>query len=116
MAGYKDPRVTNHDLLKYLPLSESTYYVMLALAGESLHGYAVMQKVDALTAGEVKLGPGTLYGVFGTLEKEKLIVKVSEEERRKSYALTARGQDLLRLQIARLETMHRLGQAALPNL
>jgi DNA-binding PadR family transcriptional regulator len=95
---------------KYLPLTESTYYIMLALAELPLHGYGVMQKVEMLTNGAVSLGPGTLYGVFSTLEKEKLIQKVSEVERRKSYALTPKGQAVLSAQITRLETMTRLGQ------
>jgi DNA-binding PadR family transcriptional regulator len=96
------------DLFKYLPLSESTYYILLALI-EPLHGYGVMQKVDALSQGTVKIGPGTLYVAFQTLEKEDLIVKVGEEERRKSYALTAKGREVLKNQIERLEIMTRNG-------
>ncbi len=94
---------------KYLPLTESTYYIMLALV-EPLHGYGVMQKVEALSEGAVKIGPGTLYGAFQSLEKEGLIVKTSEEERRKSYALTGRGQAILKAQITRLEMMARNGR------
>jgi ureidoglycolate hydrolase len=69
------------DILKFLPLSEATYYVMLAL-DEPRHGYAVMQAVEAMSGGAVTIGPGTLYGAFNTLEKQKLIEKVSEEDRR----------------------------------
>jgi DNA-binding PadR family transcriptional regulator len=94
---------------KYLPLTESTYYIMLALV-EPLHGYGVMQKVEALSEGAVKIGPGTLYGAFQALEKDGLIVKVGEEERRKSYALTARGRATLKAQISRLEMMARNGR------
>jgi DNA-binding PadR family transcriptional regulator len=93
---------------KYLPLSEATFYVMLALT-QPMHGYAIMQKVDAMSEGSVALGPGTLYGVFGTLEKQALIVKVAEEERRKVYALTELGKDVLAEQVRRLEIM--LGNA-----
>lgn len=94
--------------LKYLPLSESTFYILLALI-EPLHGYGVMQKVEALSQGTVKLGPGTLYGAFQTLEKEGLIIKVSEEERRKSYVLTEKGREVLKRQVDRLEIMARNG-------
>ncbi len=66
---------------KYLPLSESTYYILLALV-EPLHGYALMQKVAGMSQGSVSIGPGTLYGAFSTLEKVDLIVKVREEDRR----------------------------------
>ena len=63
------------DTNKYLPLTESTYYIMLTLV-EPLHGYAVMQKVEEISKGTVKVGPGTLYGAFTSLENEGLIIKV----------------------------------------
>ncbi|WP_432380767.1 PadR family transcriptional regulator [Duganella sp. P38] len=93
---------------KYLPLSEATFYVMLSLT-QPMHGYAIMQKVEAMSEGQVTLGPGTLYGVFGALEKQALIVKVAEEERRKVYALTELGSKVLAEQVRRLEIM--LGNA-----
>ncbi|MFC1873595.1 PadR family transcriptional regulator [Chloroflexota bacterium] len=96
------------DTNKYLPLTESTYYIMLTLV-EPLHGYAVMQKIEEISKSTVKVGPGTLYGAFTTLEKEKLIVKVKEENRRKSYVLTAKGKKVLLNQIKRLEIMTRNG-------
>jgi DNA-binding PadR family transcriptional regulator len=100
---------------KYLPLSESTCYIMLALV-EPAHGYAIMQKVEAISEGIVKLGPGTLYGVLATLEKEELICKTKEEERRKYYALTPFGIQVLAAQIQRLEVMARCGLNALKRL
>ncbi len=103
------------DIQKYLPLSETTYYILLSLI-EPLHGYGVMQNVESVSQGVVRLGPGTLYGAFTTLEKEGLIVKVSEEERRKSYTLTIKGKEVLRQQIKRLEMMHRNGQNLLQKL
>jgi DNA-binding PadR family transcriptional regulator len=96
------------DTSKYLPLTESTYYIMLTLV-EPLHGYAVMQKVEEISTGTVKVGPGTLYGAFTALEKEGLIVKVKEENRRKSYVLTPKGKKVLINQIERLEIMTRNG-------
>lgn len=99
-------------LRKYLPLSEATYYILLALT-EPLHGYGVMQKIEALSEGTVSVGPGTLYGAFSTLEKEGLITKVAEEDRRKVYALTDRGWAVLREQVARLEVMAHSGAAVL---
>lgn len=90
---------------KYLPLSEATFYVMLALSQQPLHGYAIMQQAEAMSAGSVALGPGTLYGIFGTLEKQALIVKVAEAERRKIYALTELGRSVLAEQVRRLEIM-----------
>ena len=89
---------------KYLPLTESTAYTLLALT-EPLHGYSVMQKVEALSDGTVKIGPGTLYGAFTTLESEGLIVKVDEADRRKVYALTDKGRQVLKEHIRRTEIM-----------
>jgi DNA-binding PadR family transcriptional regulator len=103
------------DTDKYLPLTESTYYIMLTLV-EPLHGYAVMQKVEAISKGTVKVGPGTLYGAFTSLEKEGLIVKVKEENRRKSYVLTQKGKKALTNQIKRLEIMTQNGLSVIDML
>lgn len=107
-----DTRVLKHmisdKLKKYLPLTEATYYIMLALV-EPLHGYGVMQKVEQISQGVVKIGPGTLYGAFSSLEKEGLIRMVKEEERRKCYQLTDRGRQVLIGQIDRLEIMNANG-------
>lgn len=93
---------------KYLPLSESTFFILLALV-EPLHGYAVMQKVESLSNGLVIIGPGTLYGAFTILETEKLITKVSEMDRRKTYSLTPKGEIVLLRQIERVEMMLTIG-------
>lgn len=100
--------MSGDNINKYLPLTEATYYIMLSLV-EPLHGYGVMQKVKEISQETVKVGPGTLYGVFSTLEKEGLIVKVREEERRKCYTLTPKGQRVLISQIDRLEIMNANG-------
>jgi DNA-binding PadR family transcriptional regulator len=94
---------------KYLPLTESTAYILLALA-EPLHGYGVMQKVEILSESTVKIGPGTLYGAFTTLESEGLIVKVGEQDRRKTYSLTEKGRNLLREHLRRLEILVKSGK------
>jgi DNA-binding PadR family transcriptional regulator len=105
----------HYDTNKYLPLTESTYYIMLTLI-EPLHGYAVMKKVEEASKGTVKVGPGTLYGAFTLLEKEELIVKVKEEDRRKSYVLTPKGKKVLMNQIKRLEIMTQNGLSAMNML
>jgi DNA-binding PadR family transcriptional regulator len=100
---------------KYLPLTEATYYIMLTLI-EPLHGYAVMQKVEEISQAKVRVGPGTLYGVFPTLEKQGLIVMVKEEDRRKSYTLTPMGKAVLLSQIKRFELMSQSGATILKRL
>lgn len=92
------------DFKKYLPLTESTAYTLLALT-EPLHGYGVMQKVESMSNGTVKIGPGTLYGAFTMLEGEGLIIKVAEADRRKVYTLTDKGRQVLKEHIRRLEIM-----------
>lgn len=77
---------------------------MIALV-EPLHGYGVMGKVEEISQGTVKLGPGTLYGALTTLEKEGLIVKVEEVGRRKTYTLTEKGRGVLKEHIRRLEIL-----------
>ncbi len=103
------------DTNKYLPLTEATYYIMLSLI-DPLHGYAVMQKVEQISQGTVKVGPGTLYGVFTALEQAGLIVKVKEEDRRKSYVLTPKGKKVLLRQIERLKIMASNGSALMNRL
>ena len=103
------------DLNRYLPLTEATYYILLAL-DEPLHGYGVMQKVEAVSQGTVRLGPGTLYGAFQSLEKEGLICMVREEERRKCYQLTGKGRQVLAAQVGRLQVMLANGQALLDGM
>lgn len=100
---------------KYLPLSEATYYIMTALV-EPRHGYAVMQYVDHISDGQIKIGPGTLYGAFQTLEKDGLIEMVEETERRKAYGLTQRGKLVLQAQIERLQSMAKIGGETLRQL
>lgn len=100
---------------KYLPLSEATFYVLVVLT-EPLHGYAIMQKVEDISEGNVVIGPGTLYGAFATLEKQGLIAKVKEEERRKYYELSDKGRLVLAEHIRRMEIMFRYAQLALPKL
>jgi DNA-binding PadR family transcriptional regulator len=51
------------------PLTPAMFHVLLALAGEDLHGYAILKEVERRTGGEVRLSTGTLFGIikrFGT--------------------------------------------------
>ena len=97
---------------KFLPLSEASYYVLLAL-DQAAHGYAVMQQVETASGGQVRIGAGTLYGAFATLERQGLIEKTGEQDRRKYYRMTAQGRAVAAAQLARLETMVAHGRAVL---
>jgi len=89
---------------KFLPLTEATYYILLALV-EPKHGYAVMQEAEEISGGTLRLAPGTIYGAFSTLEEGKLIQMVGKEGRRKIYQLTEKGSGILQEQIRRLKIM-----------
>ncbi|OXM16224.1 PadR family transcriptional regulator [Paenibacillus herberti] len=90
---------------KNLPLTETVYYILLALV-EPAHGYLIMQKVGELSGGQVKMAAGTLYGAIENLGKQKLIQPVqSEDSRRKVYVITSRGAELLRLDFERMQQM-----------
>lgn len=100
----------DNQFLKYLPLTETTAYILIAL-DEPLHGYALMQKVEAMSQGTVRIGPGTLYGAFSQLEKEGLISMVKEQDRRKSYVLTEKGKSILQEHIRRTDILVKNGRS-----
>lgn len=80
---------------KNLPLTETVYYVLLALL-EPLHGYAVMQKVEELSGGQVRLAAGTMYGAIENLLKKKWIEALpSTDPRRKVYRISEEGKKIL---------------------
>ncbi|WP_047151165.1 PadR family transcriptional regulator [Aneurinibacillus tyrosinisolvens] len=90
---------------KHLPLTETVYYILLALV-EPAHGYLIMQKVEELSGGQVRMAAGTLYGAIENLVKLKFIQPVaSEDSRRKVYAITNKGLDILRLDLERMKHM-----------
>lgn len=94
-----------------LPLTETTFYILLALL-EPAHGYVVMQKVEELSEGQVRIAAGTLYGAFENLVKQKLIMPVaSDDPRRKTYMITDTGRRLLQLDSQRMEHMVALTKA-----
>jgi DNA-binding PadR family transcriptional regulator len=99
---------------KFLPLTEATYLILASLT-QPRHGYGIMQDVEALSAGRVKVGPGTLYGALTNLLQQKLIRRVGESadgggERRKVYALTPLGERVLVLEGERLASLSRLAE------
>jgi DNA-binding PadR family transcriptional regulator len=99
MAKKKEKQIAD-----YLPLTESSYYILLSLT-KPLHGYAMMQEIEDLSKRSVTIGPGTMYGAFSTMEEEGLIEMVREEGRRKEYLLTPKGAAVLLGQIKRFEIM-----------
>jgi DNA-binding PadR family transcriptional regulator len=100
------------------PLREPTLLLLTALADAPRHGYALMQEVETISQGRVRLRAGTLYGALDRLLKEG-VVRVEREEiidsrMRRTYALTNAGRALLAAEAERLratadEAARRLG-------
>ena len=90
---------------KNLPLTETVYYVLLALT-EPAHGYAIMKKVEELSGGQVRLAAGTTYGAIENLLRKKLIVALdSSDPRRKVYAISELGRNVLRADYERMAAL-----------
>ena len=100
------------------PLPSAAFNILLALAGEDLHGYAIMRQVEQHTCGRVRLGPGTLYGSLRTLLEAKLIKELDDSsgsdddsERRRYYRLTSAGLKLVRSEVEALAQTLRIARA-----
>jgi len=89
-----------------LALTEAVYYILLSLH-TPLHGYGIMQKVDALSSGRVKLAAGTLYGAIGTMLEKGWITALSGERnsRKKEYEITALGKKITHDELLRLREL-----------
>lgn len=90
----------------------------MALAGDDLHGYAIMRQVQEQSGGRVRLGPGTLYSSIQTLLEEKLIEEIDRSEdigpgreRRRYYRLTAAGRKVARSEAERVADLLRVARA-----
>jgi DNA-binding PadR family transcriptional regulator len=98
---------------KNLPLTETTYYILLALL-KPAHGYLIMQKIEELSSQQVRIAAGTLYGAIENLLKQNLIQSVkSEDNRRKVYIITEKGKEVLRLDFERMHHMIRITESQL---
>ena len=102
---------------EWLPLAPATLHILLALAGEELHGYGIMQEVERQSGGCYKLGPGTLYDNLQRLLGQGLVEELKragcDDPRRRYYRLSTLGRGVLREEIARLEGVVRDGRLRL---
>ena len=97
--------------MENLALTESTYYILLSLYHPQ-HGYGIMQNVERLSGGRVRLAAGTLYGALTTLTERGWIETVGEDEgRRKEYRITPEGRAAVRAELARLQELTANGEA-----
>ncbi len=101
-----------------LPLTPAVFNILLALADGEKHGYAIMLEVEANTNGQVKMGPGTLYGSIKRMLAAGLVAECDErpdpeldDQRRRYYSLTGLGRRVLAAEAERLTSQLRLAQA-----
>lgn len=104
-----------HDML---PLTPAVFHILLALADGEKHGYGIMQEVAAITDGEVRMGPGTLYGTIKRMLESGLIEETDErpdpaldDERRRYYRITSFGERVAQAEAARLAALLSVAQS-----
>lgn len=85
-------------------LTEPMYYILLALTEECC-GVDIMNKVEELSDGRIRVGPGTLYATLSRFEEKEIIRLTAEDGRRKSYIITDIGIQMLTKEYERLKTM-----------
>jgi DNA-binding PadR family transcriptional regulator len=100
-----------------LPLSQSVFHILLALSDGEKHGYGIMLEIDQRTEGQVRLGPGTLYGAIKRLLTQGLIEEAGDfadtdldDERRRYYRITDFGMRVTHAEARRLENLVKQAQ------
>ena len=89
-----------------IALTEAVYYILLSLH-TPLHGYGIMQKVEEMSNGRVKLAAGTLYGAINTMLEKGWISALGKEQnsRKKEYEITALGKSIAENELRRLREL-----------
>lgn len=90
-------------------MTETAFYILLCLR-EPNHGYGIVQTVEKLTDGAIKLAPGTMYGSLSKMEKDGVIRFIREEDKRKIYKITDLGEEVLALEIKRIERLYKIAK------
>jgi len=100
------------------PLPVSEFQILLALADEERHGYAIKREVESRTGRDVQLGPGTLYGSIKRMVASGLIEESDErpdaeldDERRRYYRITSLGRQVAAAEARRMEQLVRIARA-----
>jgi DNA-binding PadR family transcriptional regulator len=102
----------------YGPLTPAMFHVLLALAEDDLHGYAILKEVELRTGGKVLLSTGTLYGIIKRLLADGLIAELrsrpaapQDDERRRYYRLTPHGREVAAAEAERMNEVVALARA-----
>jgi DNA-binding PadR family transcriptional regulator len=96
----------------FLPLPLATFHILVAVAGDGLHGYGIIQDVETRTHGALRLSPGTLYRSIQRMLEDGLIEELQErpapeldDERRRYYRITRLGTAVARAEAQRLSDL-----------
>jgi DNA-binding PadR family transcriptional regulator len=115
---YTDEMIDRREIDELLPLPPATFHILLAVAGEDRHGYAIIQDVAARTDGELRLSAGTLYRSIQRMLEQGLIVETRErpapeedDERRRYYRITPLGTAVAKAEARRLAQLVRMARA-----
>ncbi|MEW9095912.1 MAG: PadR family transcriptional regulator [Clostridiaceae bacterium] len=92
-------------LKTFIPMTETAYYILLSLT-EPRHGYGIIQHVEKITNGRIRLGSGTVYGTLSKMQKSGVIAVYSDEERRTKYEITDIGKILIKEEINRIKELY----------
>jgi DNA-binding PadR family transcriptional regulator len=102
-----------------LPLPPATFHILMALASEDRHGYAIIQDVEQRTDGALRLSAGTLYRSIQRMLEQGLLVETNErpapeldDERRRYYRITPFGTAVARAEATRLNALVRMARAS----
>jgi DNA-binding PadR family transcriptional regulator len=109
--------MTKSDPRSLLPLTPAVLHILLALADGERHGYAIAQEVEEATGGQLRMGPGTLYGSIQRMLAASLIEDAphrrresDDDERRRYYRIKPHGRRLMELELERLVDVVRLAR------
>jgi len=110
--------VSRPDPSAQLPLTPVVLHILLILAEGERHGYAIAQEVEAITNGQMRMGPGTLYGSIQRMLASSLIDEAphrkragDDDDRRRYYRVTPFGRRVLELELERLAAVVRLARS-----
>ena len=93
----------------YIPMTETAFYILFCLQKPN-HGYGIVQMVEKMTDGGVRLAPGTMYGSLSKMEKDGVIRFVREEDKRKNYEITELGLEILGIELDRIRRLYKITQ------
>lgn len=93
----------------YIPMTETAFYILFCLQKPN-HGYGIVQMVEKMTEGAIRLAPGTMYGSLSKMEKDGVITFIKEEDKRKIYEITELGLEILNIELNRIKRLYKITQ------